>query len=826
MNPRTLRLLELDKVLARLEERTASSLGLGRVRALQPSSQVAEVRSRLAHTSEALQFLNTYHTPPFGGITDIRTALKSASIGSLLDPASLVALAQFAAGSRRLREALLRSEPTEFPLLHNEASVIVPRPEIERAILDAIDEDTREIKDDASLDLLKTRRNMRQTQNNIQSRLRQMLSDPNVQPHLQDAFVTVREGRYCLPVRADSRARVPGIVHDRSGSGGAYFVEPQAVVDMNNHLRELHLQEREAIQAILSDLSARVGAVAGDLKPALEACADLDFIFAKAALSQSMTGIEAPIRNASEPPAYALLQARHPLVKECIPNDILLGDSILKATVQKANPDSADNNEDSGFDVMLITGPNTGGKTVVLKTLGLLTLMTCCGLHIPVAEGSSLSLPGQVFADIGDEQSIEQSLSTFSSHIKNIIHILENSKAGDLVLLDEAGAGTDPDEGAALAKAVLRSLQRRGVQVMATTHYGELKQFALGARRFQNASVEFDVKTLRPTYHLRIGIPGASNALDIAARLGMPVELTNRARRYLGRERAEADEAVQKLEQTQRELTEQTRSAVLERDQIEKLKRDYENKLMKVQREADEKIAAAQSEAHALVRDTRAEADRILRDLRSAARESKQTEEARVRLKTLAEKVEVPKRPGSERHFPPQQSIAPKRGVLKHAPPSHPANQPVLARPSVGDIVRVKTIDKEGVLLSAPDASDRVEIRVGAVKLQVPFAQVEALPRGGKAAGGVSQIKIRKSYTVEDEVNVIGMTTDEALPLVEKYLDDSILAEAKQVRIVHGRGTGTLRNAIHRLLKSHRGVDEYSLAPQNEGGEGATVVTF
>jgi DNA mismatch repair protein MutS2 len=847
VNSRAVRLLELDKILARLGDATATSLGCAVALGLEPSSHLAEVRSRLAHTTEARRFSDEYRVPPFGGITDIRGLIKSANIGGLLEASSLVAVAQFAAGARRLKETIARTPREDYPLLHGDADVITAHPDLEKAILQAIDEETREVRDDASLDLLKARRNMRQTQTQIQSKLRQMLGDPNVQPHLQDAFVTVRDGRYCLPVRADSRARVPGIVHDRSGSGGAFFVEPQAVVELNNRLRELHSEEREAIRAILTELSGRVAGVAEALAPSLESCTNLDFDFAKAQLSKSMDAIEVPVTQASERPCYALLKARHPIVTNCVPNDILLGDAVF--TEQASS--EVDFDPEEGFDVMLITGPNTGGKTVVLKTLGLLSLMTCCGLHIPVASGSRISIPGNVFADIGDEQSIEQSLSTFSSHIKNIIAILNQSKPGDLILLDEAGAGTDPDEGAALAKAVLRTLQRRGAQVVATTHYGELKQFALSARRFRNASVEFDIKTLRPTYHLRLGVPGTSNALDIAARLGMPNDLVQRARKYLGRERATAEEAAQRLEETQRELTARSASAERERDEAAELRRNYEKKVAAIQASAQREIDSARAEAQTLVRETREEADRILRDLRLAARESKQTEEARGRLRSLSEKTGVRQtnegvvaRITREKqlHDPPAppEEVAERRGAFARksgrlASRSHSDEGSIRAAapvrevpfPSVGDGVRVKSLEKEGVLLSAPDSFGRVDVRVGAIKLQIDRGQIEALKSSSsKPVGGVSAIRIRKSVTVEEEINIIGQTTEEALPVLDKYLDDAILAEAKKVRIVHGKGTGALRTSVHRLLARHRGVVSFALAPSNEGGEGATVAVL
>jgi DNA mismatch repair protein MutS2 len=780
-------LLELPKVLTQLEAQCACELGRARVRALAPSMDKKELFARLEESSQARAFLTSGKSAPFGGISDVRRFLKSASIGAMLQAGDLSAVGKFAAGARRLKDAIASSSHEEYSVLYRHAERISSHEELEKAIGGAIDESSEEVKDSASLRLLKARRGIVQTQQEVQGRLRMMLSDTRVQPHLQDNFVTIREGRYCLPVRAESRGAVPGIVHDRSSSGGAFFIEPQAVVDLNNHLRELQFEEREAIREILTNLSTQVGVVHRELLESVEACADLDFAFAKARLSQQHRAI-AP--GLDERGFYFIL-ARHPLIEECIPNDIRLGDE---------------------FDVMLITGPNTGGKTVVLKTLGLLTLMAMCGLHIPAEDGSTLCLPGRVWADIGDEQSIEQSLSTFSSHMTNIIGIVENSSRGDLVLFDEIGAGTDPDEGAALAKAILRALQRKGAFILATTHYGELKQFALGAERFDNASVEFDNETLRPTYHLRIGVPGASNAIAIASRLGLSDDLANRARRYLGRDRNEAEAATQRLEETQREMREQTEETQAARDEVLRLQSEYESKLQRLQEQREAEIARAREEAQTVVRQAQAEADRILKDLRRVNKESRETEVARGRLKTLRERVasESVKTTGNgagER----QSTLAP---VTK--------STPALA---AGDVVRVKSLNKEGVLLSAPRDNGRVEVRVGSLRVEVRGEDIDIV--GGQkknAPAFVAAMRLQKALSVPDEINLIGQTTDQALPELEKYLDDAILADTAEVRIVHGRGTGALRNAVHRVLKSYSAVREFHLAPQSEGGEGATIV--
>jgi DNA mismatch repair protein MutS2 len=825
METRTLRLLELDKVLARLEGQAASDLGRARITALKPSSRPEEARVRLAETTEARRFLDSGAQPIFGGVRDVSQLLQRAAIHAVLEAEELLQVAQLAHAAARLRELILGRSPEEFPLLRARVEWLVPQPAIEKAILSAIDESSGELKDDASLRLLKARRNMRQAQNDVQDRLRRMLSDPNVQPALQDAFVTVRDGRYCLPVRADRRSQVPGIVHDRSNSGAALFVEPQAVVELNNRIRELMGEEREAILEILSNLSAKVGVVHEELKNLLEGAGDLDFGFAKARLSRAMNAIEALIDDDPKTQGLCLLQARHPLIESPIANDIYIGaggwrleagensgvsEEQMETEFPSAVSPASSLQPPASFDVLLITGPNTGGKTVVLKTLGLLALMSACGLHIPAKEGSRIAIPGAIYADIGDEQSIEQSLSTFSSHLKQIVHILRRAGSGDLVLLDEIGAGTDPDEGAALAKAVLRALARRGVRVMATTHYGELKQFALSAERFKNASVEFDAKTLRPTYRLRIGVPGASNALDIASRLGMPPELVQRARRYLGKARAEAETATQRLEETQRELEEQRLAAARERAEAERLRRDYEKRLAKLEARLNKEIEEAQREAAQTVRQAQDEANAILRELRSATsagRESKQTEDARRRLKTMRERVEA------EADKKPVRAVTPSEKQILDPFPEN------------GATVLVRSLNREGTLLSQP-RQNKVEVRVGALKMQIQAHDIERTDGPKITVGGVAAIRLSKAINVPEELNLIGKTTDEALPELEKYLDDAILAEAEEVRIVHGRGSGALRALVQRILKSTRAVREFHQAPPHLGGEGATIATL
>ncbi len=805
---RTLQRLELPKVLARLEGLCACELGRARARQLSPSNQNEIARAALGLTSQAKIFVQKSRFPPFGGLSDVAQPLKTASIGAILESKTLLSVGRAIESARRLRETLFSVSDEisdHFDELFDIAERIVPRKDIEKAIFEAID-DNGEIKDDASLDLLRARRNIRASQSQIQTRLRAMLSDNRVTPHLQDAFVTVRDGRYCLPVKAESRGSVPGIVHDRSSSGNAFFIEPQAVVDLNNRLRELAGEEKQAIDDILRAISGLIGGAFEDLRPSLDAAGDLDFCFAKAQFSLELDALEPLLRD--DVSGCFLKEARHPLVQNCVANDIKIG-------AESAATERGD------FDVLMLTGPNTGGKTIVLKTLGLLCLMAACGLHIPVEGGSWIALPGQIHVDIGDEQSIEQNLSTFSGHLKNIVGILRDVKPNDLVLFDEIGAGTDPDEGAALAKAVLRSLSRKGAHVLATTHYGELKQFALSAGRFENASVEFDPKTLSPTYRLRIGVPGASNALDIAARLDMPADIVARARKYLGRERVDAEAATQQLEATQRMLTEQTDAAAREREALAKLRRDYEARVARVEQEREREIERARRDAKQIVETATKEAQAALRELRSASQgsrsENKGTEAARGRLRNLREKVDAfgnENAPKLSQETEIEVEVAPStRGRENAAPPAADVFK-------VGQIVKLKTLDREGEIIKIEN--NRAEVRIGAMKIEVKFADLEAAARD--KVRGVAAIQARKAWMVPPEINLIGMDTVSGIEEVEKYLDDAILAGMKEVRIVHGKGSGALRVAIHRYLKSSRSALDFELAAQNEGGEGATVV--
>lgn len=824
---RAARLLEWPRLRARLEELCGCEPGRNLARALAPTRDKAVARRALRETSEARFFLRGSRNLPFGAISDVREALQRARIGSALDARDLNRVKRLLDASRRIRQVLAESEASEFragswdselekgepfdAILQGRAELIEPQPALEAAIDSAIDEASEEVKDSASLDLLRARRNIAQAAGAIQSRLRAMLADSNIQPALQDAFVTIRDGRYCLPVKSEARGRVPGIVHDRSSGGGTVFVEPQAVIDLNNQLREWHAAEKEAVEAVLKDLSGQVGAVADSIETALDICAELDFAFAKGRLSLAQDASPARVSESSK---YLLFQARHPLVENCVPNDISLGD---------------------GFDVLMITGPNTGGKTVVMKTLGLLVWMTMCGLHIPAREGSEVFLPRAIWADIGDEQSIEQSLSTFSSHMTNIIAILEGARADDLAFFDEIGAGTDPDEGAALAKAILRNLQRRGLAVLCTTHYGELKHFSASAERFENASVEFDAQSLSPTYRLRIGVPGSSNALDITARLGMPGELVARARKYLGRDRIEAEAATVRLEEAQREFESRTGDIEREKKEAEKLRREYERKLARLEVEAEKQAEAARRQANEIVARAEKEASEVLRELRAAARggrESKETEVARGRLRSVRERIEAARegqktsvRAGIEgaRNAESEELNRAQRRAAAQAEDAVRANAGVWANWKKGDIVRVRSLGREAELLEEPAGRKEVSVRVGAIKLAVSVLDLEAVRAPSGESGSLGVMVRKGGGSPNDELNLIGKNTGEALDELSKYLDDALLSNQKEIRIVHGRGSGVMRNFVQRWLRDQKNVQSFEFAPVQEGGDGATV---
>jgi DNA mismatch repair protein MutS2 len=781
MDAKTLDKLEFSSVRAMVAERCACSLGQRRANAMEPSPVVSEVRERLAETTEARTVLDTSGGVPLGGISDVDELLQRARLGSTLGALELLAVCNCLRGMRRLKEALAEEDPDEFPRLTALELQLRACPAIERRIDESID-DQGELLDGASPELRRLRHRLIILRQRIEEKLRSFLARNATNPSLQDRIVTMRRGRPCIPLRSGAQRSFGGIVHDVSSSGATVFVEPQDVIAHGDELQQVLASEQEEIARILRELSGMVGAQGQELRDSLRAAGDLDFLFARASLSRALEAVEPQLVDDCR---LKLMGARHPLLDPAtvVPIDVWLGDE---------------------FAALLITGPNTGGKTVTLKTVGLLALMAQSGLHVPADFGCELPVFQNVFADIGDDQSIVQSLSTFSSHMGNIARICRGAGPGTLVLLDEVGAGTDPAEGAALAQAVLRFLRERECLVMATTHYNSLKVFALNEPGLTNGSVEFNPETLAPTYHLRIGVPGSSNAMSIASRLGLPSDIIQAARAITGGDSQQVEKVVAKMHKARRQLD---RERVAHRE----ARKEFEEKMAALEREAQELREARErglregfGEAREIVRTARDEARGILQSLRSQKREGKTTQLASDNLATLAEIVEE---------------------TAKTVDPPVPEG-PAL---HVGDTVLLRSLGGKKAVVLAEERDGRVRVSVGAVQVDAERADVDLIESAVRDPGlrdQVGALRAAKAVVVPTEINLLGLRVDEALQEVEKYLDDAALAEHESVRIVHGKGTGALREAVRRFLREHRAVREFHDAPLNEGGHGVTIAAL
>lgn len=782
MDERTLRVLEFDKVLKALEERCTVELSKELVRSLLPSASVEEVRRRQKETSDAKRRLEKFGSPPLSGISDIRPILEKAKQGSTIEPNELLSVARTLERSAELKLWMLKGNVDDG--LRLQAERIGNHSKLIARIRWCIGEDGQ-VLDRASDELASLRRRINTVQKRMQQKLHDLLRDPTLTKYLQEPYYTIRSGRYCLPVRAEFRQNVPGIVHDKSSSGLTLFVEPEPLVEMGNELRLLQADEEREVARILRELTTEVVSELPTIAQTLDAVRRIDFAFAKAKLSQDLRAHEPELNTEG---VIRLRRARHPLLHFqgfVVPIDFELG---------------------TDFDVLIITGPNTGGKTVTLKTVGLLTLMAQAGLHIPAAEGSKVCVFQQVFADIGDEQSIEQSLSTFSSHMSHIAKMLVRSDDKTLVLLDELGAGTDPTEGAALAKAILLFLHKRGAKVVCTTHHSELKHFAFRQPRFENASVLFDPETLRPTYQLVIGIPGQSHAIDIARRLGVPSEVLREARRQLPKDRRETEELIAQLTE-ERQAAEQ---AKLEWErklkELEQREKELEERKRKLVEEEKRILDEAHRKAEALVKRLEGQAEELLKLLRKqvAAPFSVLPTDVRQKIHQLRQQL--------------QAQIYPK-----------PETDEQIAKPasfSVGDTVRIRDIGVFGKVSAVDNEGKEVQVDVGGMKIWVATTKLEPVsevPNLAPSQAEVAVVRARKMMSTPTELNLLGRRVDEALDTVEKFLDDALLAGHKKVRIVHGKGTGKLRQAIHDYLRTHPQVYAFELAPPHEGGDGVTI---
>ena len=791
---KSIRTLELPRVLELLSEQAVSAEARQRALRLRPETEPEEVLRLLDQTDAARNLIGLRGSPSFSGVKPVAEALDRADRGGALNTRELLTIADLLTAARRAKE-YFNDEAAEKTAIDHLFLSLHGNRFLEEKIKRAIpDEDT--IADAASTELADIRRHMRAAQAKSRQILQKIISSPSYGKILQETIITQRDGRFVVPVKAECKGSLPGLVHDISSTGATLFVEPMGVVQANNEYIELQAKEQKEIDRILAEFSAEAAAHREDIQWDYDTLVHLDLIFARGQLSYKMNAVRPEVRRDG---AIHLRKARHPLLdpKTAVPIDIELGDT---------------------FDTLVITGPNTGGKTVTLKTLGLLTLMTQCGLHIPAADRSAVSVYERVLADIGDEQSIEQSLSTFSAHMVNIVEILKEADRHSLVLFDELGAGTDPVEGAALAIAVIQHVRRLGAKVAATTHYAELKTFAMTTAGVENASCEFDVETLRPTYRLLIGIPGKSNAFAISQKLGLPDFIIQDAKSRL----EEGDEAFEdllaSLEESRVTIEKEREEIASYKSEISRLKSRLEQKEERFDERKDKLIRNANEEAQRILREAKETADQTIRQINKLAQSSgvgKELEAERTKLREKLDKVD--KNLSLKNEKGPKKTISPKK--LK-----------------IGDGVKVLTMNLNGTVSSLPNSKGDLYVQMGILRSLVNIKDLELLNEPAISGPGMDlmkknntgsgKIKMSKSFSVSPEVNLIGMTVDEAIPVLDKYLDDAYLAHLPKVRVVHGRGTGALKAGVHKHLKKLKYVKEFRLGDFGEGDTGVTIVTF
>lgn len=790
MNEKALRILEYNKIIEKLTDHATSPMGKDMCRKLLPTADLGEICQNQMETSDALSRIYAKGSLSFSGLRDIRDSLLRLKVGSSLSVTELMHIASLLETALRAKSYGRReTDDMNTDSLDSLFNAIEPLSpvcrEIRRCILSE-----EEIADDASPGLKHVRRSIKLTNERIHSQLNSMVNSSSVSSMLQDNLITMRGGRYCLPVKAEYRSQIQGMIHDQSSSGSTLFIEPMAVVKLNNDLRELAAKEKEEIEKILAELSNQCAEYQEELSTDISVMAHLDFVFAKANLSRSYNGSE-PLFN--ENGYINIKKGRHPLLdkKKVVPIDISVG---------------------KDYRLLIVTGPNTGGKTVSLKTVGLLTLMGQAGLHIPAFDHSELAVYEDVFADIGDEQSIEQSLSTFSSHMTNIVSIIDKSNYRSLVLLDELCAGTDPTEGAALAMAILKNFLRRNVTTMATTHYSELKVFALSTEGACNASCEFNVETLSPTYRLLIGIPGKSNAFAISSKLGLPDYMIDEAKKFIDANDQSFEDLIADLE-TSRSTIEKERLEIEQyRVEVAGLKQKLETKQDNLSKQKERILREANEQARKILQDAKDYADQTIRDMNKLAAANtgnmKELEKKRSAVRDKLSKTD--------------ERLALKKDQAKK-------NRPEDFHP--GDSVRVLSMNIKGTITGKPNSKGQVAVQMGILKSMVSLTDLELLDEEVIKAPtlkktGAGKIKMSKSASISTSLNIIGKTVDEAMPELDKYLDDAYLAHLNQVTIIHGRGTGKLRTAVHNKLKKCRYVKSYRLGAFGEGETGVTIVDF
>lgn len=794
MNEKVLRTLEYNKIIALLVEKADSAPGKKLCEELIPMVDIDEIRKAQNETKDGLNRLFKKGSTSFGGNYDIGFSLRTLEIGSTLSTQELLKVAKLLDNVNRIK-TYGRKEREDAPSdsLDEYFDLLTPltqlAAEINRCILSE-----EEIADDASPKLKSIRRNMLLTNDKIHSQLISMVNG-SCRTYLQDAVITMRNNRYCIPVKAEYKGQVTGMVHDQSSTGSTFFIEPAAVVSLNNQLRELELEEKKEIEVILATLSAQVGEHVPEIRTNQQLMTRLDFIFAKSKLAMDQNATQ-PIFN--EDHYINIRKGRHPLLdkKKVVPIDIHLG---------------------KDFDLLVITGPNTGGKTVSLKTVGLFTLMGQAGLHIPALDRSELSIFTEVYADIGDEQSIEQSLSTFSSHMTSIVHILAHADADSLCLFDELGAGTDPTEGAALAIAILNYLHDRGIRTMATTHYSELKIYALSTSFVENACCEFNVETLKPTYRLLIGIPGKSNAFAISSKLGLSDEIINAAKEQISKEDESFEDVIADLEHSRVTIEKERREIAEYKEKIRTLEEQLRKKNEKIDQAKDKILREANEKARTILQEAKEVADETIRDFNKLGagtdiRElEKKRQKVRDKINEKNEKLSLnaSKQSGKQ---PARKELDPKK--LRK-----------------GDAVKILSMGLKGTVSTLPDAKGNLFVQCGIMRTQtnirdLVLTEEETISTPTLQRTNTGKIKMSKSFSISPEINLLGRTVDEALAELDKYLDDAYLAHLSSVRVVHGKGTGALRSAVHNHLKRMKNVKEYRLGEYGEGDTGVTIVTF
>lgn len=788
MNYKSLTTLEYDKIIDRLVSFAASDKAKERLKKLVPMTDIHDINAALSETSDALSRVYAKGAVSFGGVHDIGASVKRLEIGSSLNTVELLHISSLLTAAARVKNYYEDTTDSLTGYFHALEPLTPLNTEIKRCI---VSED--EISDDASANLRSIRRQKVLAAERIHTELNKMLNSSSVRNCLQDFVITSRSGRYCLPVKAEYKSQVPGMVHDQSATGSTLFIEPAAVVKLNNDIRELELKEQAEIEAILAELSAKASEFTDELLTDFQVLTTLDFIFAKAQMSKQYK-CSCPVMNTNN--YINIKKGRHPLIDphKVVPIDIYLG---------------------KNFNLLIITGPNTGGKTVSLKTVGLLTLMAQSGLHIPALDHSELAVFDNVFADIGDEQSIEQSLSTFSSHMTNTVSILKEADAHSLILFDEIGAGTDPTEGAALAISILNDLHKRGITTMATTHYSEIKVYALTTDGVENACCEFDVESLRPTYRLLIGIPGKSNAFAISKKLGLPDYIIKDASARMDADDVQFEDLLSDLEHSRITIEKERAEINAYKQEIQQLKDELKTKSDRLDERRDKILRKANEEAAAILKDAKEYADQTIKTMNKHGMTVKELEKQRSAIRDKMNKRQE------------------KLSVQAAKPKAHKAHD--ISEFKVGTHVRVLSMNLIGTVTAPPSPKGEITVQMGSLSTKTKINNLEILvgykdpeeaKKAPKGAGGSGKIKMSKAASISHEINLLGLTVDEAIAKLDKYLDDAYISRIPQVRIVHGKGTGALRNGVTAYLRGVPYIKSFRLGEIGEGDTGVTIVDF